>query len=90
MAELSIVASPGELEVIPDLVHLFVHSVPTRSPASLAAAITGLTSYVLRQEIQDLRGRSQAIWSHLSFAASVDTVTAAAAKRCIDTHWERS
>src|SRR6266404_9115915 len=43
------------LEVMPDHVHLFVESDPTRAPAHLAAQFKGFTSRVLRKEFPSLR-----------------------------------
>src|SRR6478609_8716605 len=45
------------LEVMPDHVHLFVESDPTRCVAEIVNRLKGYTSRVLRQEYPSLRSR---------------------------------
>ena len=51
------------LEIMPDHVHLFIESDPTKAPAQLAAQFKGGTSYRLREEFPPLRTRLPALWS---------------------------
>lgn len=78
------------LEVMPDHVHLFVESDPTRAPAHLAAQFKGFTSHVLRREFPHLRSRLPTLWSRSYFIASVGHVSEATVRRYIETQWERA
>jgi putative transposase len=78
------------VEVMPDHVHLFVESDPTRAPANIAAQFKGYTSHVLRQEFASLRSRLPTLWSRSYFVSTVGHVSEAAVKRYIGTQWERS
>jgi putative transposase len=77
------------LEVMPDHVHVFVESDPTRAPAHLAAQFKGFTSHVLRSEFPSLRSRLPTLWSRSYFIASTGAVSEATIKRYIETQWER-
>lgn len=77
------------LEVMPDHVHTFVESDPTRAPAHLAAQFKGFTSHVLRREFPHLRSRLPTLWSRSYFIASTGAVSEATIKRYIETQWER-
>ena len=78
------------LEVMPDHVHLFVESDPTRAPANIAAQFKGSTSRVLRQEFASLRSRLPTLWSRSYFVSTVGQVSAATVQRYIETQWERA
>jgi putative transposase len=78
------------MEVMPDHVHLFVESDPTRAPAHIAAQFKGYTSRVLRQEFGSLRSRLPTLWSRSYFASTVGHVSAATIKKYIETQWERA
>src|SRR5262245_15685285 len=56
------------LEVMPDHVHLFVESDPTRGVAEIVNRLKGYTSRVLRQEHPALRSRLPTLWSRSYFA----------------------
>jgi putative transposase len=71
------------LEVLPDHVHLFVESDPTRCVAEIINRIKGYTSRVLRQEFASLRSRLPTLWSRSYFAASIGHVSAATIERYI-------
>jgi putative transposase len=77
------------VEVMPDHVHLFVESDPTRAPAHLAAQFKGFTSHALRREFPSLRSRLPTLWSRSYFISSIGGVSGAAIKRYIDTQWKR-
>ena len=78
------------LEVLPDQVHLFVESDPTRAPANIAAQFEGYTSRVLRQEFGSLRSRLPTLWSRSYFVSTVGHVSESTVKRYIETQWERA
>jgi len=78
------------LDVMPDHVHLFVASDPTRAPAHLAAQFKGFTSHVLRREFPHLRSRLPTLWSRSYFVCSVGHVSDKAIQRYIETQWDRA
>src|SRR5262245_48108483 len=51
------------LEVMPDHVHLFVESDPTRCVAEIVNRMKGYSSRVLRGEFPSLRSRLPTLWS---------------------------
>jgi putative transposase len=71
------------LEVMPDHVHLFVESDPTRCVAEIVNRLKGYTSRVLRQEFTSLRSRLPTLWSRSYFAGSIGQVSAATIERYI-------
>jgi putative transposase len=71
------------LEVMPDHVHLFVESDPTRCVAEIVNRLKGYTSRVLRDEFPTLRSRLPTLWSRSYFAGSVGHVSAATIERYI-------
>ena len=77
------------LEVMPDHVHLFLESDPTRAPAHLAAQFKGYTSRVLRQEFPHLRSRLPTLWSRSYYIGSVGHVSEATVRRYIESQWAR-
>ena len=72
------------LEVMPDHVHLFLESDPTKAPAHIAAQFKGYTSNVLRREFPELRSRLPTLWSRSYFIGSVGSVTAVAIQHYIE------
>src|SRR4051794_27138612 len=54
------------LEVLPDHVHVFVESDPTRCVAEIVNRLKGYTSRVLRSEFARLRSRLRTLWSRFS------------------------
>jgi REP-associated tyrosine transposase len=71
------------LEVMPDHVHLFVESDPTRCVAEIVNRLKGYTSRVLRAEFPTLRSRLPTLWSRSYYAGSVGHVSAATLERYI-------
>lgn len=71
------------LEVMPDHVHLFVESDPTRCVAEIVNRLKGATSRVLRSEFPPLRSRLPTLWSRSYYAGSVGHVSAATIARYI-------
>lgn len=72
------------LEIMPDHVHLFIESDPTRCAAELAARFKGRTSHVLRAEFPSLRSRLPTLWSRSYYVGSCGAVTEASIKRYIE------
>jgi putative transposase len=71
------------LEIMPDHVHLFGESDPTRCVAEIVNRLKGYTSRVLRQEFSSLRSRLPTLWSRSYFASSIGHVSAATIERYI-------
>lgn len=71
------------LEVMPDHVHLFVESDPTRCVAEIVNRLKGFTSRTLRKEFATLRSRLPTLWSRSYYAGTVGAVSEATVKRYI-------
>ena len=71
------------LEIMPDHVHLFVESDPTRCLAEIVNRLKSFTSRVLRQEFRSLRSRLPCLWSRSFYAGTVGHVSEATLKRYI-------
>jgi putative transposase len=71
------------LEVMPDHVHLFVESDPTRCVAEIVNRLKGFSSRMLRDEFPSLRSRLPTLWSRSYFAGSIGHVSAATIERYI-------
>jgi putative transposase len=71
------------LEIMPDHVHLFVESDPTRCVAEIVNRLKGYTSRILRGEFPSLRSRLPTLWTRSYFAGSVGHVSAATIERYI-------
>jgi putative transposase len=73
-----------EMEVMPDHVHLFVESDPTRSVAEIVNRFKGVTSRLLRREFPHLRSRLPTLWSRSYYAGTVGHVSEATVRRYIE------
>lgn len=71
------------LEIMPDHVHLFVESDPTRCVAEIVNRLKGATSRILREEFPALRSRLPTLWSRSYYAGSIGHVSAATIERYI-------
>jgi putative transposase len=71
------------LEILPDHVHLFVASDPTRCVAEIVNRLKGFTSRLLRQEFPSLRSRLPTLWSRSYYAGTVGHVSEATVQRYI-------
>jgi putative transposase len=71
------------LEVMPDHLHLFVESDPTRCVAEIVNRLKGYPSRLLRQEFPPLRSRLPTLWSRSYYAGTVGHVSAATIQRYI-------
>jgi len=72
------------LEIMPDIVHLFLESDPTRSVAELVNRFKGRTSHDLRAEFPSLRSRLPTLWSRSYYAGSCGAVTETSIRRYIE------
>jgi putative transposase len=77
------------LEVMPDHVHLFLESDPTKAPAHLAAQFKGYTSGILREEFRHLKSSLPSLWSRSYYIGSVGHVSDATVRRYIAQQKER-
>ena len=77
-------AAMRAVEIIPDHVHLFIESDPTKAPAHLANQFKGFSSRILRQEFPHLKSRMPTLWSRSYFIGSVGAVSEATVKRYIE------
>ena len=77
------------LEIMPDHVHIFVESDPTKAPAHLAAQFKGFSSHILREKFGELRSKLPTLWSRSYFIGSVGQVSEATVKRYIETQKTR-
>ena len=50
-------------EIMPDHVHLFVESDPTRCVAEIVNRLKGFSSHILRKEFRELTTRLPTLWS---------------------------
>ena len=71
------------VEVMPDHVHIFVESDPTKAPAHLANQFKGYSSRILRSEFAHLKSRIPTLWSRSYFVGSVGAVSEATVRRYI-------
>src|SRR6516165_7404633 len=58
------------MEVMPDDVHLFVSSDPTRCVAEIVNRLTGASSRMLRGEFPHLKSRLPTLWSRSHYAGT--------------------
>ena len=72
------------LEIMPEHVHLFLETDPTRAPAHIAFQFKGYTSSILRKEFPELRSRLPTLWSRSYFIGSVGSVTSTAIQHYIE------
>ena len=73
-----------ETEVMPDHVHLFVSSDPTRCVAEIVNRLKGASSRILRGEFPQLKSRLPTLWSRSSYAGTVGQVSEATVKKYIE------
>ncbi len=71
------------LEIMPDHVHLFVESDPTRCVAEIVNRLKGYTSRVLRREFHHLTTRLPTLWSRSYYAGTVGHVSDKTVKKYI-------
>ncbi|OGO08159.1 MAG: transposase [Chloroflexi bacterium RBG_13_60_13] len=77
-------ATVHALEIMPDHVHIFVESDPTRGVAELVNRFKGRTSHDLREEFPSLRSRIPTLWSRSYYAATVGAISQESIKRYIE------
>ena len=71
------------MEVMPDHVHLFVSSDPTRCVAEIVNRLKGASSRILRGEFPQLKSRLPTLWPRSYYAGTVDQVSEATVKKYI-------
>ena len=72
------------MEVMPDHVHLFVSSDPTRCAAEIVNRLKGASSRILRAEFPHLKSRLPTLWSRSYYAGTVGHVSEAPVKKYIE------
>ena len=72
------------MEVMPDHVHLFVSSDPTRCVAEIVNRLKGAGSRILRGEFPHLKSRLPTLWSRSYYAGTVGHVSEATVKKYIE------
>ena len=72
------------MEVMPDHVHLFVSSDPTRCVAEIVNRLKGASSRILREEFPQLKSRLPTLWSRSYYAGTVGHVSEATLKKYIE------
>ena len=72
------------MEVMPDHVHLFVTSDPTRCVAEIVNRLKGASSRILRQEFPHLVSRMPTLWNRSYYAGTVGHVSESTVKKYID------
>src|SRR5438874_10820171 len=72
------------MEVLPDHVHLFVTSDPTRCVAEMVNRLKGASSRILRQEFPHPVSRMPTLWSRSYYAGTVGHVSESTVKKYIE------
>jgi putative transposase len=72
------------MEVMPDHVHLFVSSDPTRCVAEIVNRLKGASSRILREEFPHLKSRLPTLWSRSYYAGTVGHVSEATVAKYIE------
>jgi|SRR5271165_4759806 len=72
------------MEVLPDHVHLFVSSDPTRCVAEIVNRLKGASSRILRVEFPHLKSRLPTLWSRSYYAGSVGQVSESTVRKYIE------
>jgi putative transposase len=77
------------MEIMPDHVHLFVTSDPTRCVAEIVNRLKGASSRILRQEFPHLVSRMPTLWSRSYYAGTVGHVSESTVKKYIENQKRR-
>jgi putative transposase len=72
------------MEVMPDHVHLFVSSDPTRCVAEIVNRLKGASSRILREEFPHLKSRLPTLWSRSYYAGTVGHVSESTVKKYME------
>lgn len=75
----------GEMEVMPDHIHVFVHSKQVLDPSYIVQQLKGFTSHRLRRLCPPLQGKrgASALWSKSDFCESVGHISQDTVQRII-------
>jgi len=76
------------LEVMPDHVHLFIHSNPKLSPNNMIGQIKGITSKILREEFPALR-KMPTLWTRSYFVSTAGNVSSFVIQKYIDEQYSK-
>lgn len=74
----------GNMEVMPDHVHLFVKAPPTLAVHFIVNQLKGYSSHQLRNEIPWLKSRLPTLWSRSYYCESVGHISDDTVKRYIE------
>ncbi|MCD8207539.1 MAG: IS200/IS605 family transposase [Bacteroidales bacterium] len=74
----------GEIEVLPDHVHVFVWVTPSDSPAHVASQMKGYTAFALRGEFPSLRRKLPSLWTRSYYVESVGHISEDTIRRYIE------
>lgn len=72
------------MEVMPDLVRIFIKTTPSDSPALVVAQLKGFTSHQLRKEFPYLRSKLPTLWTRLYYTESIGHTSEETIKKYID------
>lgn len=74
----------GQLEIMPDHVHVFLKSKPEYAPHYIMQQIKGYTSKILRQEFKTLRSRLPSLWTRSYYCESIGHISENTIKKYIE------
>jgi putative transposase len=72
------------MKVMPDHVHLFVSSDPTRCVAEIVNRLKGTSSRILREQFPHLKSRLPTWWSRSYYAGTLGQVSEVTVKKYIE------
>ena len=73
----------GQMEVLPDHIHIFVKARPVHSPQYLVSQFKGFTSHELRKEFSELKSKLPTLWTRSYFCESIGHISEATIKKYI-------
>lgn len=72
------------MEVMPDHVHLFIHTVPTNPAHHVIGQLKGYTSRILRKEFPWLKTRLPSLWTRSYYVETVGHISEQTIKKYIE------
>ena len=72
------------IEIMPDHVHVFVTGTPTEAIQHIVNQLKGYSSYILRNEYNELRSKLPCLWSRSYYVGTVGYVSEAAIRKYIE------
>lgn len=76
-------AEIGNMEVLPDHVHLFIKTKPTASPHWIVQQLKGYTSRILRERYPHLKSKLPSLWTRSYYCESVGHISEDTIKKYI-------